>query len=262
MEKVKKVVALCLALLLTAAITAVSASAKSLDPVSVASDLAKGERFTFTHPKEAVQIGLSIAYSEPVDDALVNSDDARAFLRIGNIPVTGGVIVKLMITTLNPANSERNRVLSSKIENPASFSSSPKTDDTFNSQFTLLSAQKFNHNDVDINPLFAYKTKNNELVVWGELQNYSGKNVEVYGIPEIRLLTDDKVLAGGAAPEFETPMKFSYRQKQVNTGVYNGLPTQCFIKLTFEPGTYDDTVDITSLDNLDCQYSLNYGYLE
>ena len=39
------------------------------------------------------------------------------------------------------------------------------------------------------------------------------------------------------------------------------MPVAIFVVMTFEPGTYDPNVDITSLDNLSCNYSFDYTYL-
>lgn len=261
MRKVKSGLGLCLALLLAVLISTVSVSAQSLDPVSLTGDLLKSDQYLFTHPKEVVQILDSMIEGTPLDETITDSEDAQTFLRVVNLPDRASIITKALFVTTNPTNSEKNRIISIDVTGPENFPTSSNGGSSVQ-QFTLLSSTYFNKNTINIDPVFAYKTQSNELVVWGVITNYSGKNVELSGIPEIRLMAGDKVLAGGNAQDFDSPLKLSYYQAKVNTGVYNGLPDQCLFKITFEPGTYDGSIDLTDLNNLDCQYSLNYGYLE
>lgn len=265
MKKIKWIGAVCLAIVLAAIVTSVSVSARALDPASFASDYVKSYRFLFTHPQEyvdTVKMMVERTQSDELSNYIANSEDAQAFLRVANLPLTGARLNKALKTTVNPLNSEKNRILQLNISNSTS-PGAPKVDHgLWNHDFTLLNAPFFSKNTISIDPKFVYKTANDELVVWGVMMNYSNQNVEVMGVPEISLQTGDKVLASGTSSDFDSPMKFSYYQDKVNTGVYDGLPTQCFIKITFEPGTYDDTIDISNLDNLDCQYALNYRVID
>lgn len=60
----------------------------------------------------------------------------------------------------------------------------------------------------------------------------------------------------------ETPIKLAPHEDKVNLGITDGFPTMCFIKMTFAPGTYDNTVDISNLDNVGCVYSFDYSVIQ
>lgn len=260
MKKIRKPLIVCLALFVMVIITSVAAGAASLDPVSLAKDFVHSDRYIVTHPREAVELVGAFAERDQPVNIDTNDEDLQAFFRVMNIPNTGGAVSKGITTTLEPTNTERGRILSLNFKSPANYISKAKQ--PFRIEGSFLNSPFFSKSTVTIDPHLVYKDRKNNLVVWAQLTNYSGQNIEISGIPEIQLLTGDKVLASGTSPDFDVPMKFSYYQKKINNGVYNGLPDQCFIKMTFEPGTYDDTIDISNLDNLDCQYVLNYRVID
>lgn len=81
-------------------------------------------------------------------------------------------------------------------------------------------------------------------------------------VGQIDLKAGEKVLAQGLPNAFEEPVKLAPYKQQINDGVYDGLPTQCFVKIIFEPGTYDDSINISELDYLGSAYSLDYSPLD
>lgn len=265
MKCVKPIGILCLAMMLVAGITAISANAQSLDPRDLMSSYVSAYRFVFTHPKESWEIISASDVREPnqeLEELINTNPDAQATVRVFNIPNTVAAIGKAGIATLNPKNTERNRMISIKV-NPSSINKLPasETQGRHGLEISMLTTPLFYHNAVNIDPMFIYKTPQDDLVILGVVKNFSGKNVAINSIPSIELVTNNKVLASGAPSGLDAPMKLSYYQQKVNSGVYDGLPTQCFIVMVFEPGTYDDTVDISSLNNLECNYSLDYSYL-
>lgn len=262
MRRIRNLWPLCLAIFLTVALTTVSASAKSLNPVSLVSDYAQTYHYLFTHPRETAEIVKALEgrnEDENVTKIIESSKEAQALLRVANFPVTGGKFEKAIDITLDPRNTEQGRILELTARPTKDDTHFPKVNQYFdNPQIAFLNTPYFYKNPINIDPKIAYKTKNNKLVVWGIMINYSGKNVAVDGIPELQLLSNNKVLASGTFSDFESPMKLSNYQEKINTGIYNGLPTQCFVKMTFEPGTYDASVNLSDLGSLDCNYALNY----
>lgn len=265
MKKSKRLCALCLALIMVSVSTAVSVSAQSFNLTTLVSEYVTAYQYLFSNPKEAVNIikALASERDQSTDITQDNSKEAQTFVRVLNIPATIGITGKVAIATVNPANSEQNRVLLAKINSPTCYPITNQNKANSNSQINVLAAPMFNSTSISINPELVFISRNNELVVIGTVQNYTGRNIEIRGIPYLELKEQEKTIASGNAADFEETMKMSYyRSKQVNSGVYDGLPDQCFIIMVFAPGTYDDTVDISSLDSLECNYSLDYSYLD
>lgn len=266
MKRIKLAGLLCLAVITMISLSVVSANAQSMTPLTFATDYVTSVKYIVTHPDEAVKITKAYVnreQSNEVKEIIENSQGAQTYVRLINISTTVGRMGKTAIATVNPANSEQNRILSMKIDSPANYLISNYSSGNFSPQISLQSAPQFYKNPINFDPMILFKNKNQELVVLGILQNYSGRDIEVRGLPEIQLSESGKIIAIGSLSNLEEPMKMSYyRENQINAGVYDGLPDQCFIILIFEPGTYDDTVDISSLDSLECNYSLDYSYLD
>lgn len=266
MRQLKKVGSFCLAILLTLTIFVVPASAKSLDAQSVAADaknFAKIEVWIYTHIGETVEIieQLIDGSTEALDKYFPDPELNELFLRTYNIPKTTGALLKTTLILVNPSNTEKYVIPTVEFNVPQNVfpTNSGNRNSGNNRSFTLLA------NDIIAAPaafslttFIAYKNSANELVVWGMLANDSGEAVEIFGIPSVVLSTNGKVFASGKANAFETSMKMAPHETQANTGVYDGLPTRCLVKLTFKPGTYDETVDISSLDNVSCSFALDY----
>lgn len=266
MKRVKLIGILCLACLAMASITAVSATAQSFDPLTLVSSYVSAYRFVFTHPKESWEIisTSDVREANPELEELINTNpDAQATVRVFNIPNTVAAIGKAGIATLNPQNMERNQIISVKVNSLPGEREEPVSEaqKRHGIEISMLTTPLFYSNPINIDPMFIMKTPQDDLVVLGVVKNFSGKNVVINAIPGIELVANNKILANGTTSGFEAPMKLSYYQQKVNSGVYDGLPTQCFIVIVFAPGTYDDTVDISSLNNLECNYSLDYSYL-
>lgn len=262
MKKAKQLCVLFLTIILLGALTAIPVGAQSLGSGSFILDYATAYKYMLTHPKEAIKIidAMVVEREQTNEITLDDSPEAQTYMRLLNIPLTIGVAEKTALVTVNPSNTERNRIISIKVSNPVNFPTTEKTDK--NSQICVLSAPTFNYNAISIDPKIVYVNRNHEMVVAGTLMNYSDRDIDLRGIPDIQLNENGKIVANGNTANFEEPMKMSHsRKKQVNTGVHDGLPSMCFIIIVFEPGTYDDTVDISSLNNLECNYSLDYSYL-
>lgn len=218
MKKIRNLWPLWLAIFLTVSLTAVSASAKSLNPVSLASDYVQAYHYLFAHPRESAELFKAIEgrnEDENVTKLVESSKEAQAFLRVANIPITGGKFEKAVDITLDPRNTEQGRILELTARSANDNTHLPMPDQQFdNPQIALLNTPYFYKNLINIDPKIAYKTKDHELVVWGILINYSGKNVAIDGIPELQLLSNNKVLASGTFSDFESPMKLSYYQEK------------------------------------------------
>lgn len=265
MKKIKTISAIGLAVILMAIVTAVSACARTQDPVSFAADYLEGMFWADTHPKEAVAVtsaALSRDDSNNVSALLNSSEGAQKYTRALNFLNLVGATVKTSLEAVNPGNANSHKMIVMNVDKPIQYSTDAGTSGVKNwLKYNIFSIPLFSKNSITFDPILAYKTTDNKLVVLAYMKNFSNRNVEISGIPEVQLILDEQQIAAGQTSGFGDPIKLSYYQKKVNSGVYDGMPNAIFIVITFEPGTYDPNVDITSLDNLSCNYSLDYTYL-
>ena len=263
MKKIKTISAIGLAVILMAIVTAVSACARTQDPVSFAVDYAEGILWVYSHPREAVNVSsavLSRDNDNNISELIKSSEGAQKYVRYVNFFNLAGISMKTGWETVNPNNVNSTKMIVMKVEKPLQY----PTDSGVKSglEYNVFGIPLFSKNTITFDPLLAYKTKDHQLVVLALMKNYSNHNVEISGMPEVQLHLDDgQQIAAGQTSGFGAPIKLSYYQKKASTGVYNGMPNAIFVVMTFEPGTYDPNVDITSLDNLSCNYSLDYTYL-
>ncbi len=99
--------------------------------------------------------------------------------------------------------------------------------------------------------------------------NQTGHKIQLNGIDDIVMVQDNETIASGESQPFDTPMIYSKRSERkegqriyINKGVQDGYPNASFLKVTFEPGTYKDGLDITELDNVVVMYAPNYDILD
>lgn len=258
MRKVKSVVSLLLVVFVMSVLTSVSVQAGVL---SNAIEVELGMTYLISHPKEAVEIVNASIIRTPTDEVmelLENSEEARTFQKTLNFPYTVSGVLKTGWITLNPQNTEAGQIVSVTFDSPVQY---PKAENT-RLDYNVFSIPYFQKNELEVDPLLAYKSSNNELVVWADLCDYSGQNIEVDGVYEVVLIADGEVFAKGSTPKMERPIQLSAHQEQLSTGVYNGLPNHAFMKMTFEPGTYDDTVVLSEIKDLESNYSLDYSYIK
>lgn len=266
--KYKKLFSIVLAIILAVSFFSVHASASTFESQSVPSKVAtylRVESYFYTHPKEIIDIMLELdgGKYDALNRAFPNEEDRELFLKLATLPSTVGDITKTATITADPKNTERYIIPSVTIGN-SSGAINPSSDEKsgFRPSFTFLAIPNYNENKISLDTFGAYKDTENNLVVLGIIRNGSGKKLELKGISYIELSSNGKVLAKGTPSAFESPMQFSPYKAEFNTGVNDGLPTKCFIKLTFKPGTYDDTIDISTIDNLTSSYTLDYYFLK
>lgn len=266
MRKTKIIINTLLAILVVAVLSAVSVSAKNISVQNLPSDtknFIKMETYLSTHPKEAYSLTqeLTKGNTEAVKQYFSDPDVQELTLRVSNLSGTLSDILKTAYITQSPNNSEKNIIPEIRITN-SDQAQLIKNAQSSAPEFTFLNISNNLTNAFNVDPFLAYKNNKNELIVWGVLRNNTKKNAVVNAIPHIELFANGKLLASGNATPFETPMKMSPYQVKVNTGIYDGLPDKCFIKMVFEPGAYDGTADISNLDNLSCSYTLDYEPLQ
>lgn len=255
--------AVCFAICLMTGLMAVTANAKSLDPIAYASDYFYGMKWGITHFDDSIKIAAAIAKRDDsgIKDILDDkSEGQQTFLYALNPVATLAQIESTLDVTVSPLNNEKFQIRNVKVQNTGEElkgSSSPQKTSKF--QYAFLAVPYFSHNQIVFDPILAYKTRNNELVVWCILKNYTGQEIELRRISPIEYYDNGKKIAGGTAAGFEKPFRMSYYEPKVTSGTIDGLPDQCFVKITFEPGTYDENVDITNLDYLESSYFMDYS---
>lgn len=265
MKKRKWIVGLVLGILMTVIVTAIPASAKNL--VSTISDLAKFEAYYITRPQELIEVASTTQSGNlnEISNIVKDPEMAEITTKALYFATFPSNLIKTSVVTASPENTERFIVPTVQIQNPSAVFSQPSSKfsgGSFQDNFVILSNPTDSglSNQVVIQPLFAYKNQNDELVLIGNMENYTTNLVIVDGVSYIGLTNKGKSIgSGNASKMFETPMKLSTKPPTgINKGVYNGLPNICYIVITFEPGTYDETIKVSDLDDLEMLYSLNY----
>lgn len=242
-----------------------SASAKSIDLHSVSSDinnLAKLDTWTLTHPKELTQLIQQEAEGnyDIINNYFTDPELNQFLTKVINICTTAGIVGKTASITINPSNTEKGVIPSTEIK---SSNTSPKfavpTKQQSSPIYSILTIRTDSMGKVNINPFLVFKDKNNNLVVWAVFSNNSRQTIQINGLSSLELTSNKKVIAQGDPAPFKTPVTLASRAStaKANSGVKDGLPTMCFLKMTFHPGTYDDTVDYTDLDFVGCAFSLD-----
>lgn len=262
-----KIVSILLALLLSSLLAAVPINAKSISIQSLPTDLqnaAKLDLIFISNPKEAIEMiqHMSAGDYSDIDNYITDPGARDFFTRNVNLSITFSLAVKTALATINPQNSAKNKVTHLNISSPPSTVPTTKTSTKNGDNYTILAIRNDNRGKININIFFIYKDQQNNLVAVGILRNESGQKLQIDGIPSIQLTENGKKFASGTPSGFETPVKLAPHEAKVNTGVTDGLPTMCFIKMTFAPGTYDDSVDISNLDNVGCIFSLDYSVIQ
>lgn len=262
MKNRKKLLGLFLALLIIASVGATPVSAAKL---SVA-DIVKADLYAYTHPVEIFQLGRTIK-SNSVDEiynVIEDPEIAQTAVTLLNYAYVPGSIIKGTMVTTNPQNSESNTII--KLRLPSQENDNQSTNSSqlslpqLNSFSIIASPSNFGQkNTISLEPLIAYKNNADDLVVLGFFENNGDTNIELRGISYIELSSDGNPIASGEPVNIGTPMKFSTNPEGINLGVYDGLPNMCFVKITFEPGAYDETLDVSQLDHVGMTYSLDYS---
>lgn len=264
MKKKKTVISILLAIILATALFAVPAGANGIHIQSIPSDLAglaKLDAWSLSHPKEIIEIGQQTAAGnyDAIGEYMTDSDNYELYMKGLNYSLTVGTVIKAASISINPRNSERNLAPSISVSGPSTYN---RNSQSTKPSYSFLSIRNDKKGKVNINLFLIYEDRQNNLVALGLLRNESGQKIQIDGISSIQLTTNGKELAGGTPSKFEVPVQLAPHEAKVNTGVTDGLPTMCFIKMTFAPGTYDDSIDISNLDNVGCIFSLDYSVIQ
>lgn len=262
MKKARRISILCLTLILMIIATALPASAKGINPQQLQSDLVtfpRTEVWVITHIKEDVEIvqGAMDGDYTALEKYLTDPKEQEIFLRSTNYSFTLADVIKTTFITINPQNTERGEKLAFQVKGQ-SFPVKTSGSTGLPLNFTFLSTGRNAEKEIDVYPFLAYRDRNGNLVVLSTLTNNMGKKITITGIPHIELNSQGKIIAEGDSQSFDKPITLATRINEVNTGVESGFPTKCFLKMTFEPGTYDPSIDISVLDNLSCAFALDY----
>lgn len=261
----KSFLSLLLAVFLVFSLVAVPASAKSINvqPQDIV-NLTKVDTWIFTHPTEAIKLVQRIADGDysAVDDYIPDPETREFFKRAMYYSSTVAYVQKTAIMTVSPQNAERNLIPSVLVKGSDSTSQKAISKAPFTSNFNILTIRDDSRGKVNINIFLIYKDTHNNLEAVGILRNESGQKLQIDGIHAVQLTSNGKEIAGGNPSKFATPIQLSPHVAELNNGFHDGLPTMCFIKMTFAPGTYDDSIDISNLDNVGCIFSLDYSVIQ
>lgn len=256
MKTARSITAFLLAAIISLSLMTMCAFAKSME--GRRSDLQhyiKLEAYTITHPKEVNEIERSLieGRTDILNQYIPDPEDQEYYLRTGNLSTAISHILKTALITINPQNSERYIV-------PVATIGTVNPDSSVKSA-NFLTMPNNSGNAISIDFFLVYQTSRKDLVLLGILRNQSRNRVEVKGISEIKLISEGKEIASGSPSSFETPVKLAPYQSQLNTGIYDGLPTTCFIKIVFASGNYNSSIDISNMDNVSSTYSLDYSII-
>lgn len=270
MRSKKLIAIICAAVLLATVAFSTSASAKSIDLHSVSSDinnLAKIDAWGLTHPKELVQLIQQETEGnyDIINNYFTDPEVNQFFTKAINICTTVAIVEKTASVTINPSSTEKGVIPSTEIKGSNKGSKAAVPTKQQNSPvYSILTIRTDNMGKVNINPFLVYKDKDNNLVVWAVFNNNSQETIQINGLSYLELTSNKKIIAQGDPAPFKTPVTLASRSStaKVNSGVKDGLPTMCFLKMTFHPGTYDDTVDYTDLDFVGCAFSLDSAVIQ
>lgn len=263
MRKARTFRPLLLAVLLSCVI-AIPACAKGINVQSLPSDIEnyiKIQTFVATHPQAGKEIDLQLneGNTEALEKYIPDPEEQEFYLKMSNGTTTIADVLKTALITTNPQNEEKGVIPSVRVEasNPAAISGN-RSIMLSKPEISVLSTHYYTGNKITLDIFGLYKNRNNELVVLGIIRNNSGKDIEISGFSSLELAINDRKFAGGEPTKFKTPLKYSPYKAEWSTGVYHGLPTASFVKIIFEPGTYDANIDVSNLDNVSTTYILDY----
>lgn len=110
------------------------------------------------------------------------------------------------------------------------------------------------HGKLLITPLYILKDANGRLHVICDTKNVTGQSLEFYGLDKVEVRSGDKVIASGEPKLMANPIVYSSlpldKDYYGSNKIIDGYATGGFLDIVFEPGTYDDTVNVSSLDDI------------
>ncbi len=253
---------LLLLLLLVALFSSTSVSAEQITPKKIAEDMIKNELsyvqslWNTDNPSEWIK-----------DQNTTGGTNHQA--SVVNYPYWIGSMIKTAAVTMNPQNVEQGIIPQVQVKSDESPSEQATA---IIGRYSLLSLDEVSFDDIgelQIIPLIVYSDDGRNLNILMKVDNRSGDKIRLNGINAMEVIQDGKVIASGETELFDSPMIYSKRSERkedqiiyVNKGVDAGYPTTSFLKVTFEPGTYTDGLDITELNNVVVRYELNYSILD
>lgn len=245
-----------------ACVTAIPISAKELNVQSLPADIKnyiKIQTFVATHPQEGKEIDLQLneGNTEPLEKYIPDPEEQEFYLKMSNGTTTIADVLKTALITINPQNEQQGIVPSIRIKGQE-YRDKNNSKLLRKPELSILSTHYFTGNKITLDVFGIYKNRNDELVVLGIIRNNTGKDIEINGISSIELSVEGKLLASGIPTQFNSPLKYSPYKAEWNTGVYHGLPTASFVIIIFEPGTYNENMEISNLDNVNSVYSMDY----
>ncbi len=133
----------------------------------------------------------------------------------------------------------------------------------------FLNYSSFNINktvtdNLRVDPIYAWKDNNNNLVLLSRISNESPSKVSLEAIDYVQLTQGGNVIAEGESGDFDQPMILSSKDttKKVNLGVTDGYPNQCFLVTKFTPGSYDPSIDVGDMGQIVMTYSVEYTNID
>ncbi len=248
---------------------AISANAKNISLQTMLDDKPEEisvAKFMAVHPKEFAELILDLDRGETsnLSQYFNNPDDLEYFLRMNKIDSTIGALIKTGLVTNDVRNSERFVVPKAQVKSNGVQSMESAASEYWRPglPYSFLTVNFYTGNKISLDTFLMYKNAKNDLVVWGIIRDDSDTKIELRGISDIELKYNGKTFAAGSPTKFKTPIKLAPYPKEFNLGIYDSLPTECFVKLTFEPGTYDGDIDITNIDNISSAYEMDYSAIQ
>ena len=115
-----------------------------------------------------------------------------------------------------------------------------------------------NQGELLIAPLWLLRDAYGNLHVICTLTNITGSTISFYGLEQVEIQDNGKVVAKGNPAVLNEPMIFSSlpleQSHYTKNTLINGYPTGNFVDIIFEPGTYDDSIKVSDLQDISISY--------
>lgn len=276
MKKLKRILSLCLAIIIACSFTAVVCQAAPFVVTNNNLESGFSSGYDSYTPQEKLELVFQFLLKNSLNVPKMNqiqkelSDgDLDAFRTDVNDPDTSSAILELLswthsnsqviqtfFLTVNPRNTERFQIPAVQISAQNSKDSSSQFETWLKSiprtRTVFVSLPMVDQNALVLEPFLAYPDPNNNLVIWCILQNQSSEEKQLKGFYSVQFNSGSKVIARGFPSAFTKPIVLSptLPNSQQQASLKNGIPNRCLVRFTFAPGTYDQSVILGDADTL------------
>lgn len=170
-------------------------------------------------------------------------------------------IISNIQTMINPSNKQFGKIARLSVTG-TSDKQWPQIIDIDMVRFSYPTAYEddpeVNQGELLIAPLWLLRDAYGNLHVICTLTNITGSTISFYGLEQVEIQDNGKVVAKGNPAVLNEPMIFSSlpleQSHYTKNTLINGYPTGNFVDIIFEPGTYDDSIKVSDLQDISISY--------